>query len=511
MSLTLARLTLVGPADTDKPASTGMRTFVRKIFSFPVALSGLLSVLAMLTVRGRFNAPDMWWHLKMGQTIWTMRAIPKIDLFSYTANHHAVVPHEWLSQLLIFTTWRMGGFSGMMLWLCVFATVLLIAGYRLCALYSGNAKVAFVGAIAIWYFATIGFAVRPHMIGFLLLIAELMLIHLGRTRNPHWFFWLPPVFAFWINCHGSFFLGIVVLGLFIFASLFHFRIGSLVSLPWPPDCRRKLIMATIFSMAALFLNPAGIKQILYPLDAMLNQHVTLSVVQEYQPLQLVEGRGIAMMAMLGCCLLLPVMRKSELFLDELLLLILGTWLAASHQRLLFVFGILAAPVLSRQLSTLWDGYDVAKDRIWTNAIFIGISLLTVLMAFPDRQNLEAQVALKSPVKALEFIKTHNMAGPMLNEFVDGGYLMWAAPEHPVFVDGRSDIYEWTGVLAEFMDWENLRTPPDTLLNKYGVQFCLLSNQSPMARVIPLLPEWKSVYSDQNSIVFQRISPAATAK
>ncbi len=511
MSLTLASLTLVDPADIAKPASTGMSSFVRKIFSFPVALSGLLSALAVLTVRARFDDPDMWWHLKMGQTIWTMHAIPKIDLFSYTANHHAVVPHEWLSQVLIFTAWRMGGFSGLMLWLCILATVLLITGYRLCTLYSGNAKVAFIGAIAIWYFATIGFAIRPHMIGFLLLIVELMLIHLGRTRNPYWFFWLPPLFAFWINCHGSFFLGIVVLGLFIFASLFHFRIGSLVSLPWTSDSRRKLILATIVSMAALFLNPAGIKQILYPLDAMLNQHVTLSVVQEYQPLQLVEGRGIAMMAMLGCCLLLPVMRKSELFWDELLLLILGTWLAASHQRLLFVFGILAAPVLSRQLSALWEGYDAAKDRVWPNAAFLGFSLLAAILAFPNRQNLEAQVALKSPVKALEFIKTHNLAGPMLNEFVDGGYLMWAAPEHPVFVDGRSDIYEWTGVLAEFVDWENLRTPPDTLLNKYGVQFCLLSAQSPMAHVLPLLHEWKSIYSDQNSIVFQRISPAASAK
>ena len=510
MSLTLASLTLVDPAGTAKPASTGMRSFVRKIFSFPVALSGLLSALAVLTVRARFDDPDMWWHLKMGQTIWTMRTIPKIDLFSYTANHHPVVPHEWLSQLLIFTAWLRGGFSGLMLWLCVLATILLIAGYRLCALYSGNAKVAFVGAIAIWYFATIGLAVRPHMIGFLLLIVELMLIHLGRTRNPYWFFGLPPLFALWINCHGSFFLGIVILGLFIFASIFHFRIGSLVSLPWTPDCRRKLILATIVSMAALFLNPAGIKQILYPLDAMLNQHVTLSVVQEYQPLQLVEGRGIAMMAMLGCCLLLPVMRLSELFLDELLLLIVGTWLAASHQRLLFVFGILAAPVLSRQLSTLWEGYDVAKDRVWPNAVFIGVALMTAILAFPNRQNLETQVALKSPVKALEFIKTHNLAGPMLNEFVDGGYLMWAAPEHPVFVDGRSDVYEWTGVLAEFVDWENLRTPPDALLNKYGVQFCLLSAQSPMAHVLPLLHEWKSVYSDQNSIVFQRISPARTA-
>ena len=32
---------------------------------------------------------------------------------------------------------------------------------------------------------------------------------------------------------------------------------------------------------------------------------------------------------------------------------------------------------------------------------------------------------------------------MLNEYVYGGYLIWAAPENPVFVDGRADIFEWT--------------------------------------------------------------------
>src|SRR5689334_21509521 len=41
----------------------------RRIFSFPVMLAGMLTVLAVLTVRGRFNDPDMWWHLKTGEII----------------------------------------------------------------------------------------------------------------------------------------------------------------------------------------------------------------------------------------------------------------------------------------------------------------------------------------------------------------------------------------------------------------------------------------------------------
>jgi len=92
---------------------------------------------------------------------------------------------------------------------------------------------------------------------------------------------------------------------------------------------------------------------------------------------------------------------------------------------------------------------------------------------------------------------------MLNDHAFGGYLMWAAPEHPVFVDGRTDVFEWTGVFREFGNWATLRTDPDALLNKYGVQFCLLNPESPMVRVLPLLPEWKVVYSDDTAVVLQR--------
>jgi hypothetical protein len=94
---------------------------------------------------------------------------------------------------------------------------------------------------------------------------------------------------------------------------------------------------------------------------------------------------------------------------------------------------------------------------------------------------------------------------MLNEYVFGGYLIWAMPEHPVFVDGRADVFEETGVLREFADWTSLRSEPVTLLDKYKIGFCLLAPQSPMTRVLALLG-WTKVYFDSNSAVFIRPLP-----
>jgi hypothetical protein len=481
---------------------------LKAAFSFPVMLAGLLLVLATLTVRSRFDDPDMWWHLKMGEIVWTTHTIPVTDLFSFTTNHHAWIPHEWLSQVIIYCAYEWGGFSGLMLWLCVFTTILFVAGYLLCSLYSGNAKVAFLGALVIFVFATVGVSIRPQLIGYLLLIVELILIHLGRTRSPRWFWCLPPLFALWINCHGSFSLGIVLAVVLLFSSFFDFRIGGLIAEPWESRRRRTLLFALILSVAALFLNPVGVKLILYPFDTLIHQPLGLSAVQEWQPLQLSSLHGILLMAVLACIFLLVIARKSELYFWELLLLAMGTWLAGSHDRMLFVFGILAAPVLSRMLSTFWEGYNAESDRIWPNAVMIGLSLLVAIWAFPNSQSLIRMTEENSPVKAVEFIKANHLSGPMLNDYGDGGYLIWAMPEHPVFVDGRGDVFEWTGVLAEFGQWAMLQTDPNKLLDKYSIQFCLLTPQSPMAHVFPLMHNWKSVYSDSNSIIFVRASSAS---
>lgn len=480
--------------------------FLRRTFSFPVMLASLLVALAVATVRERFDDPDLWWNLKIGEVIWTTRSIPVTDLFSYTTNHHAWVPHEWLAQLVIYAAYRWAGYSGLMFLLCLLTSILLVAAYALCSLYADNAKIGLVGALIVWLFATIGLAVRAQMIGYIFLIAELLLIQLGRTRNPRWLLGLPFLFAIWVNCHASFILGLIAAVVLWGSSFFNLRAGSLVSSSWQPASRRFMAIALGLSALALFINPVGIKQIFYPIDTLLNMPVLLASVDEYAPLQMASSRGVALMAILLLSFALVMARRAEMYWDEAILLAIGTWLAVSHVRMLFVFGILAAPVLSRQLAIWWDRYDAETDRPVLNAVFIALTIAAACLAFPSKQNLQAQVEAKSPVKAVQFIKAANLSGPMLNSHAFGGYLMWAAPEHPVFLDGRTDVFEWTGVLREFGDWATLQTDPSALLNKYGVNFCLLNRDAQMARVLPLLPDWKVVYSDQNSVVLVRSSP-----
>jgi hypothetical protein len=178
-------------------------------------------------------------------------------------------------------------------------------------------------------------------------------------------------------------------------------------------------------------------------------------------------------------------------------------MAIRHTRMLFVFGILAAPVVCRLLADLWDSYELARDRRAPNLVMMLIALGIAIFAFPTSSDLERQVNEANPVKALDFMRRTGLTGRMLNGYEYGGYLIWAAPQHKVFVDGRADIYDWTGVLKNYGAWATLQQDPKILLDKYQVDFCLISQTAPMARVLPYLPGWKLLYSDGSSVIFGR--------
>ncbi len=59
----------------------------------------------------------------------------------------------------------------------------------------------------------------------------------------------------------------------------------------------------LLSVAALFVNPAGFRQIYYPIDTLMNMKLLMANVEEWAPLQLTEARGIGLLAILFCILL----------------------------------------------------------------------------------------------------------------------------------------------------------------------------------------------------------------
>src|SRR5258706_16021908 len=195
----------------DQQVPTTWAAGLARVFSFPAMLAAGLMFLVFWTCASRFDDPDLWWHLKVGQTIWETHRIPAVDQFSFTAAGHPWIAHEWLSQWIIFTVFRSGGYSALMLWLCGIASAIVVLTYILCALWSGNWKVSLAGGIAALFFLTVSLSIRPLLLGHLFLVVELLILYYGLERKSALIWTLPVLFVVWANCHGSFALGLAIL------------------------------------------------------------------------------------------------------------------------------------------------------------------------------------------------------------------------------------------------------------------------------------------------------------
>ena len=375
-------------------------------------LASTLVALAVLTVRSRFNDPDLWWHLRTGQIIWTNRAIPRTDLLSFTTGQHAWVPHEWLSQLSMYAAWRAGDYSGLMLWFCIATAALLVIQYASCSLYSGNAKVAFLGALVTWFFSTVGLAIRPQLLGFTFLVCELLILHLGRSRDRRWFYLLPFLVCR-VGEHPRLFLLRVdrAGGGARHVDSFKVTAGLLISRPLDPAQRKTLLWAAALSVVALFVNPVGWPLLAYPLRTIFDQRMQLDAVTEWQKLSFDDVRAFGLLALAGAILLIALVRRTVLYVDEVALLAVAFGMAVLHQRLLFAWGIVAAPI---HLPANCGNVGSSPIRLATKSCRTRFSFShrwRLRFSLSRSQSaLASQVRRGNPVEAVDFIRRTHLTG-----------------------------------------------------------------------------------------------------
>ncbi|MEY3658031.1 MAG: hypothetical protein RL425_792, partial [Pseudomonadota bacterium] len=60
-----------------------------------------------------FGDGDTGWHLAVGEFIWHHRSIPETDPFSYSFRGAPWVAHEWLTDILMYLAFRLGGWAGL--------------------------------------------------------------------------------------------------------------------------------------------------------------------------------------------------------------------------------------------------------------------------------------------------------------------------------------------------------------------------------------------------------------
>ncbi|MFN7934506.1 MAG: hypothetical protein U0R19_14335 [Bryobacteraceae bacterium] len=461
---------------------------MRRLLSFPAMLCAALVFLTLHTCAGRFDDPDLWWHLQTGQRILTERTVPTADTFSFTAAGQPWLTQEWLADLLLAKIFLTRGEQGLHILFVATASAIVVLGYILCSLWSGNWKTSIFGGILILYFLTTSLTIRPALIGLLFLTIELLLLWQWQYGRGRLTFLLPILTALWANTHASFLLGLLA-------------ITALTA--WRIRCRQNGWHWLPLCIATACLTPHGIRTLAYPIEVLFHQPDNLNNIAEWAPLSLAEPRAAAFLVVISFIVAAHAINWIRLLPIEWLLLATGSLMAIQHVRMLPIFGLLAAPVLCRILAQWWETYDPAKDQPVFNSVLILIAALSVPMLLPASADIRRQIALTEPVKAVSAVRRLGLTGPMINDYTWGGYLIWALPEHRVFLDGRADLYAPLGILKEYRRWALLEEDPALLLDRHGIRFCFLRRSAPVAQALRYMPAWNLAYEDEQAVIFTR--------
>ena len=488
-------------------ATTGsVNSLLRNVFTFPAMLATFLVGRVFYEARAFNVDPDLWWHIRVGQDIVTSHHWPTSDPFSYTVAGNPWMAYEWLGDVAIGTVARVGGLLGLDVFLFVWASIVMLALYAYTTLRSGNSKAGFVTSGLLCSMAFASFNLRPQMLGYLFLILTLIALERFRQEKQRAVWFLPPMFLLWINTHGSWVIGLGVILIFLVSGLVEFRWGDVEARRWSPAERIRLETVLLLSLAAIPFTPYGTRLAAYPFTVASSLPLNVGNILEWQPMPFNVLGGKLFLAVVLGFFLVQMMAPLRLRLYEVVLLFAGVTMACLHVRFLLLFVPFAAPVFAVLLARWLPPYDRKKDHPILNAILITGAVIAMAWYFPTRAGIEKIAAGSFPVRAVEYLRQHPVAGPMFNTYGYGGYLVGMLPEQKVFIDGRGDLYEDAGIFGEYLELTQLKPGAFQVLRTHNIQWCLLESKEPLATVLAAHPDWEKRYTDGVSVIFVRRNP-----
>ena len=217
-----------------------------------VVLAGLAIYISLMPQ----SPNDFWWHLKIGELISTTGSIPTTNIFAWTLPAaQPFIYGAWLGEYLFYQLYLLGGVE---LLLCT-RTVLMVltlalVGYE-ARRRTGSWRLAALPVLLVGLMSLNNLIVRPQIWSWLPFVMFYLLLSAyadGGLRD-RWLWFLPLLMSFWVNAHGAFVLGPVLLGIFLVGEGARTFLHHADALPW----RQVRWLAVIFAatLLATAVNP----------------------------------------------------------------------------------------------------------------------------------------------------------------------------------------------------------------------------------------------------------------
>jgi hypothetical protein len=511
----------------------------RVLAAFALVLGGLFLVLSyravwhadilVLGYRPLWHT-DVWGHLAYGRWMWEHRALPGTEPLMPLCAGVPFVDTAWLSQLLGYAMHAAFGVAGVQF---LYAAPITLACALLAAAIYRRTGSVWTTLLALAAFGWVShdplLIVRPQLAGLACFTALFALLASGSWRRWYWGV-VPALFVLWANLHGSFLVGLTLLGALC--------AGRVLDIAWKmrrpgavlaDTMTRRLFLLLELAAAAVLVNPYGIR--LYAEVLSFSRNPNLADLVEWDPLTLTMPHGLAAAVVALGLVIAYRLSPRRVRAGELLLLVAFGAAALWHSRMILWWAVIAAYYLGLHLSAAWRRFHRAPVRpsprsgrwsVVTAGLFwicfgftpFGVRLLHGKPTDPERaaRQLAASVSRQTPVDAVDFLRRNPPQGLVFNTYEWGDYLLWDGPPGlQVFVASHAHLVPpdvWRDYMQIAYAGEGWRTG----LDRYGVNTVILDHQGRKA-LIRLLNEdktWTLAYDDAIAAIFTRKPTAADA-
>jgi hypothetical protein len=419
--------------------------------------------------------------------------------------------HGWLSNAIIYKLFLYGGFMA----ITIVQSAVIITTFAVMWFQGakGSRTRHLVLPLAGW--ACLAFFLpRPQIVTGLLAAVTVTLV--GRTRSgdktSHWL--MVPIMALWGNLHGGYVAGLIIIMATIIGELWDSVVGTRGE---PAKHRRvaaRLGAVWIASFAALALNPNGIaRTYLTPFRTL--EAATAHKVTEWLPPALLNQVFVPFLIMLivtGVLLARNAKRPDGTDGVEVVSYLLFLALALSAARHIMLFVIVTTPILIRHADMALDdarnGFAVTTRRLSSLItghlpslaiiLFLAVGIRIAIVTRPDA--IRARDAETLPVDAVDWLAIRRPEGRVFNEYNWGSYLMWKAPCHPIFIDGRIDLHDRT--IDEWNLIIEARKGCDEAIGKWDIAMVMVKPDRPIVRHLEG-EGWVIAYRDESAVILEK--------
>ncbi len=467
------------------------------------------------------------WHIRVGQIIAATHSIPRLDPFSSIMQGKPWFAWEWLYDVGVAYLDSRFGLNGV-----VWFTALMIAAtfaslFRLLIRRGVNIAVTLLLTLLAVSSSTIHFLARPHVISWLLVLVWYWILSSADREPTHArrLYFLPVLMVFWVNLHGGFVLGFILLFLFWVGALWEWyssdqEMWNSSESQFAGLRLRHFTYVGALSLAASLINPYG-----WALHRHVYSYLTNRFLMDHiDEFQSPNFHGIAQRCFLLLMLIVfgaVVVHGRRLRISKILTLLFAVYSALYASRGIptsaILLCVIGGPMLRRfslpdlpgssrrqtfvQRMTAIELHQ--RGHMWAIlAVIVTAAICFQGGKLGDHSLVDAHFdANRMPVKAVDFLIQNATVGPIFAPDYWGGYLIYRLyPKMLVVVDDRHDLYG-SKLLESYLTTIHGELGWPQFLREHHPTYLVLPRKIALTGAISESPDWKLVYKDDTACVF----------